>query len=1527
MCLLVQIPFSFANETSQQSSDYIYFDLNAGKVSFSGSTYTGYVFATVNGSTTTQTITGTHTSTNEYYVYQSNSSNKSTTGLVNGEYIIPTYSRIMYNGQDWDEYITNNTKVDDVINNWPSSASSVGRTGTSNWVSIKSVGSTTINMVIDNLWSTYQINKNSGDSGGLSINSSNTTVNFYSVGQNRFGNIHYTATQTTKSKIVFNGTGSMTVADMANQKGYNHYNSIIGSCDSNDNAYGIVINSGVVYAGALLSDNCTAIGGGGNGLGGVVINGGTITAVASTSGAAIGGGIGESSQGGNAEISITGGEIYAYNFGYASSMSGKEMFIPAVAIGGGSSCKSRGNNSTIINISGGRIYAQCLSGAAIGGGSSSTVDGGSATINISGDAHITAVSLENTKYSLAKGSGIGGGTGGTGGNGGSVTLNVSGGTIITQDIGGGRTNNSRGTIGSAKIDISGGNIQGRFIMDSTNLSSGDVCYFKMKGGIINNEMNTNSTSSVNGMAVHIVGAGSDATQAVAQLSGGTIKNCNASYGGAIYIAQGGSFAMSGGSILNSEALQGGAVYLDGGSFVMTNGTIDTCFANDATQGFGGAVYMSSGTFSMSGGQINGCSSTISGGAVYMSSGIFTMDDGTIDNCTSVSSGGTVYLYDGSFILNDGTISNSNVDKTGGAVYLYHGSFTMTGGNLTNCSSSLTGGAVYIVNGTFNMSGGDVSSCEAKQNGGAVYIVSGKFLMSNGTISDCEVENSGGGVYLDNGEFSVSGGKMSYCSATISGGAIYINDGSFEMSLGEISYCTTTQATGSYGGAVYLNSGAVTMTAGVISECGATSGGGGVYVSGGNFELSGSGLVENCTSEVGGGVYVDNGDIIISSFGTVKGCRATLGGGMAVFSGNVMINGGSLLNNHATDMGGGIYASSDTTNLVITVASGSILGNTTYGDGGGIGVNVGDGYSARVTIGLEECAGTNESHSHPQVTDNTATANGGGVYIKGLDITLDVYCGKLNQNIAINNSGSADIDQSGGSITIFGGEIGENISVSGGSFKDSTDENIKQVTIIYHSNFGSNETSTITISEGMKISLPSNLFVRDDYNLVGWSLVQNPTQAQIIPLTETYVIPGDNDVINMYSVWKYRGSGTVLTPAIMAGKEYSSVRGETTIVVSSESELSFEFAVTGLIPNTYTERTLRFANALSSGTTILMIEYLGSAINYYYFIASNNTTSTILLTSFIKNGTTQHYQEPTINSSTNEKYIFIMDFPLSNATGSNEVTLYRYATNDDEAPIVQNVAYVLTANREFNLTVNSSVMLDTDLVVSYQPKKPIGDDSFYNSKSLALVIKAKSGNLPKDLKLSISGNDYYLNSNGHFIVPLGDVNTAKSITLKFNSATMQENLLSANLSFELMVSETLNNQNVMNGIKVAEKEVSLKTSNNPAIIIDSFEDRVFYKNELNYDLKLIYRNLNVENAEVTIFAQKKVGDSYQNDTSIIKYVDNNTGTNGIFDISSQTDGILLIKLHSLNEGTYRLVINVSSANGTISRVVYYNFIII
>ena len=769
------------------TQDYIYFDLHAGDVDITPTSYSGKVY--VNGVATDVSAASVDISALKFYVYQSTEANKATTGwetaIGTGTCRIPQYAPVKVGDKFWSEFITNNQSVEDVIEAWDNKGGTAGavidakRTHTLNKISVTCPEETSItcDLTIDNLYSRYQEASVSRTTGGITFYPlrDNSTLTINLVGDNRFGAVHY-CSKLSNNQLILQGTGSLTVADVdfnvsfstqsqnngEGVEGYfsNYWCSAIGGNDSSQgNAIGIVIKGGTIFAGTTLAENCTAIGGGGNDKGVVTIEGGTVTAVAATTGVAIGGGIGFNSQGGIGIVNISGGNVYAYNLG-------NEWEIPSAAIGSAGSSAKYGGEGTV-NISGNAyVYAQTALGTAIGGGSSKTQHGGNATVNISGNCYVIAKSIEaidkktGTKYPA--GNGIGGGTGGTGkasdkedappAYGGSATVTISGNpTIRTGSIGGGKTNNPNGKIGSANINVSGGNILGQFVL-AGGAGEGQTSSFTMSGKntvISNSDVYDKEYYHVqtNGGAVYM----EDGTFTMSE---GTIRNCTANTGGAVYIKKSANallnpkFIMTGGTIEDCMSeTHGGAVYLEVGSVELSgNAKIQK---NLAQCGNGGAVYITAGDFSM-----NGTSS------VEYNSALTKNADQTIGH------GGGIYVTSSELEVNvnvlSGTIRNNTSDGNGGGVCVDMAE--------TTAIANIKIGEV----GSQNLDNPDITKNESVMYGGGLYAKgqNAKVDINGGIIMDNTVSNyvPNENVYNDKGTVTLIGGKVTHVIVTFDANA-------------------------------------------------------------------------------------------------------------------------------------------------------------------------------------------------------------------------------------------------------------------------------------------------------------------------------------------------------------------------------------------------------------------------------------------------------------------------------------------------------------------------------------------------------------------------------------------------------------------------------------------------------------------------------------------------------------------------------------------------------------------------------------
>ena len=947
-------------------NNVIYFDLHAGDITISGKTYSGKRYE--NGQIIE--VKGTLKAGESYYVYQSNSTNKTETGVYQitegenaGKYEVrlPSYSRV----EGWAGFICNNTNINSVIGTWETRAAAVGREVTPYRINV--TGNPGTSLTIENLWSSYQENSTSRTTGSISyMPGGSYSLTIIYKGDNRLASIHYGG-QYSNNKLAINAAAAadgeavptLTVCNAAKNSSKNYWNAAIGNSDTANDVWGLSFSGGNIYAATTLGDDCTAIGGGGNGVGQVNISNAIITAVSNSSGTAIGGGIGKTSAGGAGKVNITDSTVYAYNFSSAYYVSGVgNVAIPSAAIGGGSSSRAKCNDSTI-TISGSTVYALAVGGTAIGGGSSSLLNAGSAEITINDDSTVYAISTTGDIYTRDKswahknfpaGSSIGGGTGGTGGDGGSCTLTIEGDNtkVYTGSIGGGNTlglNNDQ-KIGAAHVYMKGGSLQGQVVMAKGGVED---CSFEMTGGTISNIGQNNTVSTLNNQPYTFLK-----------------KN-----GNAVYI-ESGKAEIKDGTIKNTMAIDGGAIYVTGGDFSMTGGTIELSNAS----GNGGAVCIMDGLAS------------ISGTAVVKNTG--------------AAKGGAIYVGGGNLDIEGGSIFDCEASETGGAVCVNNGQVTINGGNIHN-NTSVRGGGVYVggtndTSGIFRMENGDIAYCYASNAGGAVCVEQGEANLLGGSIygsPDRMEAQYGGGIYVNGGKFTMNGEQSAIknCNVTSAGGAVCVMNGEALLQIGLIE-----DSTADFGGGVYVGGGSFKMRGGVLRGCVATNSGGGVYINGGHCDMADGTIRANTANRNGGGIYVLDTDVTFSGTTGIQISHNTAqnGGGMYIDQDSIPADGdskfltsitnGSVDNNTATRFGGGLYLTGDYGSCLIAGTS-QIHDNSAVNGGG---LYIIEGSSLEISGGH---ISYNNAHAEENVTATTANDHennrgvGGGIYV-GPGSTMD-----------------------------------------------------------------------------------------------------------------------------------------------------------------------------------------------------------------------------------------------------------------------------------------------------------------------------------------------------------------------------------------------------------------------------------------------------------------------------------------------------------------------------------------------------------
>ena len=327
-----------------EDDNTIVFDISKGKIEI-GSTYTGY---DLNGNK----ITGSHDSNKVYYITQEN-------------HDVKTANNIVFNQNSSELYtvILDNVNMGASSYGTASGSSKVYNTPSTGIIYV--YGSSTKNVVfkLKNENIVNSIRYYTGYNDDMKSINYNSKLKITSIdGDGSKNGSLYIPKKVTEDEID---------SFVNSNTNYNHWNSGIGGDDAHSIVTGLTIAGGNIQVLTTAGDNCTAIGGGGNGYSSINITGGNIKAITNGTGTAIGGGIGYLSIGGSGNIKISNGNVYAENYGYG------------VAIGGGSSYFQYGSAGNV-SITGGFVTALAKGNNSIGGGISTESDGGGATINITG---------------------------------------------------------------------------------------------------------------------------------------------------------------------------------------------------------------------------------------------------------------------------------------------------------------------------------------------------------------------------------------------------------------------------------------------------------------------------------------------------------------------------------------------------------------------------------------------------------------------------------------------------------------------------------------------------------------------------------------------------------------------------------------------------------------------------------------------------------------------------------------------------------------------------------------------------------------------------------------------------------------------------------------------------------------------------------------------------------------------------------------------------------------------------------------
>ena len=386
-----------------------------------------------------------------------------------------------------------------------------------------------------------------------------------------------------------------------------------------------------------------------------------------------------------------------------------------------------------------------------------------------------------------------------------------------------------------------------------------------------------------------------------------------------------------------------------------------------------------------------------GGGIY-NSGTLTIKNCTISGNKSVTGGGV--QNEKTMTISNSTFNGNTVDKKdsdtpcGGAIHI-------ASERSAECTAEIDN-TIFINNTALEGYGGAISM---KSSGNTSTITLKENVKIGGEKGKGNTAIYGGGIYTagsySNGpsttSFEITGENVDISwNNAVKGAGIYLEYAKLDMESGSISNNTaesTTDNPGEGGGISAYN---VTATLkGTISNNTAPNGAG-LYSYDSSITLTGS-INNNTATENGGGIYFKKG-----AYSSADNISITLSKAASVYE-------------NTANNGGGLYCISNHSNPpVFAMNGGTVRGNTASENGGGVYI-VGGADTKKFTFNMAD----------GNISGNTASTNGGGVYI-GQYGEMFMYgsavVGELKDSVASKNNHSNSVVDADGKAAGNGGGI-------------------------------------------------------------------------------------------------------------------------------------------------------------------------------------------------------------------------------------------------------------------------------------------------------------------------------------------------------------------------------------------------------------------------------------------------------------------------------------------------------------------------
>jgi predicted outer membrane repeat protein len=548
----------------------------------------------------------------------------------------------------------------------------------------------------------------------------------------------------------------------------------------------------------------------------------------------------------------------------------------------------------------------------------------------------------------------------------------------------------------------------------------------------------------------LAGGAISSTSTNLTITGSTITGNAAAFagGGGLYHSNGNlsiiESSISGnaaGTINGANGAPGGGIFINNTAFTTAGPTVQirgSEIANNTATGDGGGIAVQgfgSTAVTITESQILGNKSTVlgSGGGMIMTAGPRTFPTLTIEHVTfgnnsasaNATGGGGLTIYGVNATIASSEFTANAGGRNGGAIFAGERS------RLKLSNSTISNNTAAFTGG--GIAGNVTSVFQSETNG---FSFTGNTFAGN-SVTSMTGDNRGGGLFLvvaASGTTTISGNTFrENMSASGGGAALQLNSTSAQLVIDE-SHFNSNRANGpniAAGGGLHL-----------------TGSSSGVTIRNASFENNLAQSTQVTALGQGGGLFSMLPKLTIEGSRFAANKAGLQGGGIAL-SGGATITGTEIVGNAAQGtkgLGGGIYLSGSTANNALLVTDSTISGNTATLNGGGVYLSSGGPGAQFERVKFNENSATQDGGAISAIarevvlrsstlSHNTAGRDGGGLSTSRSGKFV-VNSSTVNNNTAGRNGGGASIVL--GSLNAVNSTFSANRSTNngGGLYSDS-----------------------------------------------------------------------------------------------------------------------------------------------------------------------------------------------------------------------------------------------------------------------------------------------------------------------------------------------------------------------------------------------------------------------------------------------------------------------------------------------------------